>query len=601
MIVAVQGTYNERINQTIEGMKRLRRCADRMVIICDETVTKEQIGQLTDLGCEVYIHPWIDNFPEMRNHYLGQVKDGDWVIVSDPDEWFGEQFVKDLRDVIPQLEKENVDLALINSHDIWHKNDGSIESELKSSFYKNLIFRFKTGTKYVGVGEAGNVHEQLVFAGGSPKTVQLADKYFYEHHKFLWEVWERAMRNVFIGGGGNNRGKTNPKWEPLRRICSKLNLLNWNDLRAYMRKGDIHPSLKQWIIDNRREGKDYEHEMMEGGFRWYYEYLHPEEKPEGMTTLPAIQDKLTDAEKIVEELYMQILHRHADQPGKETYAGLLTSGKKSMEDIAKILSDSEEAKRPVQKSASNYEEAMVSVVAGIGDILSDMRNMMKKEKGPYIGEGLITPFMEKWHRMLRIPYKAETNGTGNDDSAAEGFLPLVATFKELAPPTQFKKVLNLGAGAGSETKILCDNGYDPTGITMGADNLKMGKEKYGVHLFEMDMHDLAFPAKSFDACFSVQVMEHAFSPWMVILELRHVLRDGGIVFMDIPDANDDSMQKTIWHTSVLFPKQWIFLFEKAGFKVVKDLSVKHRGCLVFEKLPDATFEMWGYIKHIVEK
>ncbi len=600
MILACQGTYGERINQTLEGIKRLRRCVDKMIIICDETVTTEQIHQLTDSGCEVFVHPWEDNFPNMRNHYLGQAKDGDWIIVSDPDEWFGADFIKDLRGIVDELTRSNIDLALINSHDIWHKNDGSVESELKSSFYKNLIFRFKTGMKYVGVGEAANVHEQLIFPNGSPKTVQLADKYFYEHHKFLWEVWERAMRNVYIGGGGNNRGKTNPKWEPLRRICDKLGLKLWKDVREYMRKGNINPSLKQWIIDNRRDGKDYEHEMMEGGFRWYFEYLHPEEKPEGMNTLPCIEDKITSAEKIVEELYMKILGRHADQEGKEQYAALLVEGKKSPEDIAKILQGSEEAARPKQqggKSTDNYNVALLSVLAGIGDILDDMRNTMKKEV-PVIAAD--NTFLEKWQRMMRIPMKVESNGAGNDDSASEGFVPLIKTFTQYAPPAQYKKVLNLGAGAGPETKLLKESGYEPLGITFGKDNIKMGKEKYGVELVEMDMHDLHLPDKSFDACFSVQVMEHAFSPWMVVLELRRVLRDGGIVFMDIPDAADESMNKTIWHTSVLFPKQWIYLFEKAGFKLVEDISVKHRGGLVFEKLPDGTFEMWSYIQHVVK-
>jgi SAM-dependent methyltransferase len=145
-------------------------------------------------------------------------------------------------------------------------------------------------------------------------------------------------------------------------------------------------------------------------------------------------------------------------------------------------------------------------------------------------------------------------------------------------------------------------GYNPVGITFGRDNIEIANKKYFIKLHEMDMHNLLFPENYFDGVFSIQTFEHAFSPWLHILEMRRVLRAWGRVFIDVPDPDDQVMLETIWHISVLYPNQIKALFEKAGFREVKDLTVKHRLAFCFEKLPDAheEFKLWGYVKHIME-
>lgn len=208
-------------------------------------------------------------------------------------------------------------------------------------------------------------------------------------------------------------------------------------------------------------------------------------------------------------------------------------------------------------------------------------------------------FLEKWELLLGIPRKVETGGKGTDIAPRENFIPFVKTFAEYAPPDRYPRILNIGAGCGAETDVLREHGYIVTGITFGRDNIEYAREKYGIELLEMDMHNLRFPDGSFDGIFMVQTFEHAFAPWLFIIEMRRVLRDGGVVFSDQPDPDDDAMLRTIWHTSVLYPNQTKALFWKAGFEEVVDLSQKHRLAFFFRKIPDGQFEMWGYVKHIV--
>jgi len=286
MIVACIGLYGERVKQALIGIERLRPHVDRYVIIVDETVTELQKKALVAAGCEVYFHPWTDSMVNMRNQYLKKVQTDDWVIVHDPDEHFNEQFCNDVRNILKRAEEQDIDLLLINSHDIDIDKDGK-RNERISDFFKNLIFRKREGTRYEGVGEVKEVHETLIIPG-TMKQVRLdPKKYWYTHEKYWWEVWERAARNVFMAGGGNNAGSCNPSWKPLREICESIGLTDWTKARDYFRKGNIDPRLKKWLWDNRSEGFDYQHECVTGDTLVY--------TPEGLKRI----DDCSNAERVL--------------------------------------------------------------------------------------------------------------------------------------------------------------------------------------------------------------------------------------------------------------------------------------------------------------
>lgn len=359
MICFYQGTYGERIPQTLESIKNAVKAVDRTIIIVDETVTEEQKQQLQKLGCEVYVHKWTDSFVQMRNHALNKIQSNDWVICCDPDEIFNEQFCKDVRELCRKAEESGIDLLLINSHDTTIKADNSEDSSI-SDFFKNLIFHKRIGTQYKGVGET-EVHEALEIPGIT-KAVRLPkEKYWYRHIKYWHEVWERAARNCFCGGGGNNAGTRNPSWNPLRDICTELGLNTWPQAREYFRNGDIDPRLKKWLWVNRTEGWDYDHEELEFG-RWYFEYLHPEEAEGWKPILEVPVGSPPEVMQYVENTYMKVFGRHADQEGKEAYTSAIVEGRMRREDLAEILKRSPEY---VQKAQASMESIRLQVPVNV--------------------------------------------------------------------------------------------------------------------------------------------------------------------------------------------------------------------------------------------
>ena len=327
------GTYGERIPQTIEGVKRIKGHVDRMIIIADESVTETQKRKLKALGCEVYVHPWEDSMVRMRNSYIKKCLTGDFIIVADPDEWFGEEFCKDIRKIIARAEKEGYGLLLISSHDITNWENGKTTKHV-SGFMKNLIFKKTPETKYVGVGTVKEVHENLSLAPDT-KILRLDPKYFYEHHKHEHEIWERAARNVFIAGGGDNVGELNTAWKPLRQICAGLGLEKWPQARAYLRKGNIDPILKQWIINHRFEGYNFEHEMME--FFIWYKWMHPEEL-EGFEPVKNVKEaRISEIKEYISVVGKEVLGTEISEVDKTGLTANIKGGGMEQKDLRGLL------------------------------------------------------------------------------------------------------------------------------------------------------------------------------------------------------------------------------------------------------------------------
>ena len=146
----------------------------------------------------------------------------------------------------------------------------------------------------------------------------------------------------------------------------------------------------------------------------------------------------------------------------------------------------------------------------------------------------------------------------------------------LIPPEKYNKILDIGAGEGKETSILKDLGYNPTGIITGEDNKRWAKEHYhGIEFIDCDMHDLPFPNNSFDAIYTNQVFEHAYAPFIFLLECYSVLKPGGLFYICTPKFEDRTSQNdpgtldAQWvshhHPSIFSPNIYRQMFEKTGF------------------------------------
>lgn len=159
---------------------------------------------------------------------------------------------------------------------------------------------------------------------------------------------------------------------------------------------------------------------------------------------------------------------------------------------------------------------------------------------------------------------------------------IIETFIKYLPPRTYPEILDLGAGAGIDMKVLSEKGYSVTGIGFGDENIKYAKEQFGIFILGMDMHQLRFPDHAFDGIFSIQTFEHSLSPFIVASEISRILKSGGRVLIDTPDPDDEAMW-SLNHPTLLYPIQLKRLFSLVSLETVIDLSRKHRTQIIFEK------------------
>ena len=83
-----------------------------------------------------------------------------------------------------------------------------------------------------------------------------------------------------------------------------------------------------------------------------------------------------------------------------------------------------------------------------------------------------------------------------------------------------------------------------------------------------DMHATPFPAKSFECVFSSNVLEHALSPYVALLECRRILRDGGIAYFIMPSFDGHQGGVGDFHLFCLDERVWRELLRKTGFELL---------------------------------
>lgn len=275
-IVYCQMTQN-RLVETKECIRRYLPYVDEMVIVdggsCDDSIFYLRNLASIEPKLKFYVYPWPDNFSQQRNNYLKHVPDNAWCLVSDPDEWFTDDLLQNLRPLVEYTDKVGKhDVIQFRCRSVTLKGDTRVWENL-DDYHKPLLFKKYPKTRYVG-----NPHESL-----SNHPMQLYNsKYIYEHVKQENVIWHRGARNLFTGGGGPNLGANNKRWMDLRSMCDALKIETWHQFDAYLIKGNIDQGIKDWMIKYHDiAGFDGASEHREV-YKLYFRIYHPEEEPEAL-------------------------------------------------------------------------------------------------------------------------------------------------------------------------------------------------------------------------------------------------------------------------------------------------------------------------------
>lgn len=171
---------------------------------------------------------------------------------------------------------------------------------------------------------------------------------------------------------------------------------------------------------------------------------------------------------------------------------------------------------------------------------------------------------------------------------------------EFLPLNTHRRMLNIGAGEGLETYVLQNLGYDVIAIINGKANVDFAIKNYpDINFIDTDFHDLPFKSETFDCVYMNHVFEHAYAPFVFLLELYSVLRKKGRIWTAMPhfkEINDptlgESNKLSHHHPNILCNNLFTELFEATGFKIIyntpRDNNIYFDNPYLLEKQPIST-------------
>jgi 2-polyprenyl-3-methyl-5-hydroxy-6-metoxy-1,4-benzoquinol methylase len=157
-----------------------------------------------------------------------------------------------------------------------------------------------------------------------------------------------------------------------------------------------------------------------------------------------------------------------------------------------------------------------------------------------------------------------------------------------------KRVLELGSGPGSITRLLKANGCRVTALELDESAISLVSE-HCEQVFACDLNSADWPAKAlatgkFEVVVAGDVLEHLYDPWTVLSTVRPLLSDNGYVVISLPHIGHNAIIACLlagdfaygpWglldktHVRFFGISNLQKLFEDAGLKIVEaDFVIK---------------------------
>lgn len=97
------------------------------------------------------------------------------------------------------------------------------------------------------------------------------------------------------------------------------------------------------------------------------------------------------------------------------------------------------------------------------------------------------------------------------------------------------RILDVGTGRGEMLKAANSCGWQAVGLEPSSDFARFAREYSGAEIFEARLEDQVFSDGSFDVVTLGAVLEHLFNPVDVLTEINRILRQGGLLWLDVPN------------------------------------------------------------------
>lgn len=148
------------------------------------------------------------------------------------------------------------------------------------------------------------------------------------------------------------------------------------------------------------------------------------------------------------------------------------------------------------------------------------------------------------------------------------------------------KVIDVGCGSGYGTYKLHRAGYEVEGIDISPDMVRLAEKRCGkfpISFSEANVNALPFPTAYCDSMMVINVLEWTKSPYRALLEIKRVLKSGGLLCVGIlgPTAGPRSHSyRRLYGEDVLInsmmPWEFTSLVSEMDFQIIDDFGVRKK-------------------------
>jgi len=292
MITLITTLYREDEDIFKRCFDRAFPYVDRAVVVHDDSISDEFLTWMLRCGIEAYLKKWDENLSNQKNYALQQVKEGEWVLELDPDEIISKQLGQNLRQIIKDSDDgKNYNIVSFKCLDILKTDKKEIILHSVPEWEKELFYKYQKGMHYIRP-----THQKMCANLKGSKApflfyhIKTPEKWFRQYCNYYWRTGERIEERSKI-------------WEDFREMCALVNnITSWKELHRRMKEGTLPDSIKEWIKEWRNDTYCVERRAF---WTYYFEYLHPEQKPKGLKQdggkLISIGNNVISLDKILEE------------------------------------------------------------------------------------------------------------------------------------------------------------------------------------------------------------------------------------------------------------------------------------------------------------
>lgn len=99
------------------------------------------------------------------------------------------------------------------------------------------------------------------------------------------------------------------------------------------------------------------------------------------------------------------------------------------------------------------------------------------------------------------------------------------------------KLLDIGCGSGRFLSLMHKQGFDVWGCELNLDSKDFAPKSLEGRIFYNELSKCGFAPKSFDVVIMIQSLEHMSQLDELLVEIRRIIKDNGIVFIYVPNMD----------------------------------------------------------------